>query len=247
MKSKSILPVLTRVYGELPMTFLFPSVHTACCGIHQWLTSPISPANRIENFVQEIPLKLSLASRTVAITPRKSKNFDFEIVRRVCQDCTLAGLKAMLESRTSGSSSRSSSENPSSAPFRFMYMSGAATERDQSKTPSYMPQYSLMRGETENRTLAYAAEHKGALEVCVAKPGLITAPGQYLKTISATVLNLVGVVPKLDVSEVSAAMLHQVVHGWEKEPLENADLVRIGRLALQGECIVMHCFILNVV
>jgi hypothetical protein len=30
-------------------------------------------------------------------------------------------------------------------PFRFIYMSGAAAERDQSKKPSFMPQYSLMR------------------------------------------------------------------------------------------------------
>ena len=111
-------------------------------------------------------------------------------------------------------------------------MSGAATERDLTKTPSFMPQYSLMRGETENRMLAFAAEHKDAMEACVAKPGLITAPGQYLKTIGATMLNLVGVFPKIDVSEVSAAMLQQVISGWEKEPLENADLVRIGRQAL---------------
>ena len=91
-----------------------------------------------------------------------------------------------------------------------------------------------MRGETENRTLAYAAEHKDALQVCVAKPGLIIAPGEYLRSIGAAAMNLMGIVPNLAVGEVSAAMLHQVVHGWEKEPLENADLVRIGRLALQG-------------
>lgn len=37
----------------------------------------------------------------------------------------------------------------------------------------------------------------------------------------------------VDVREVSAAMLHEVVHGFEKEPLENEDLVRIGRQALE--------------
>lgn len=29
--------------------------------------------------------------------------------------------------------------------LRFLYMSGAAAERDQTKTPRFMPQYSLMR------------------------------------------------------------------------------------------------------
>ena len=33
-------------------------------------------------------------------------------------------------------------------PFRFIYMSGISAERDQTKTPSYMPQYSLMRVST---------------------------------------------------------------------------------------------------
>ena len=47
-------------------------------------------------------------------------------------------------------------------------------------------------------------------------------------------LSATGVVPKVDVGEVSAAMLHVVVNGWETEPLENAELLRIGRLALQG-------------
>lgn len=36
---------------------------------------------------------------------------------------------------------------------------------------------SIFQGETENRVLAFAADYKDALEVCVAKPGLITALG----------------------------------------------------------------------
>jgi len=34
------------------------------------------------------------------------------------------------------------------SPFRFMYMSGSAAERDQKKTPSLMPEYCLMRVST---------------------------------------------------------------------------------------------------
>ncbi len=67
----------------------------------------------------------------------------------------------------------------------------------------------------------------------MAKPGLITAPGQILKTIRATVLKYVMSLPNVDVAEISAAMLHEVIHGFEKEPLENDDLVKIGRQALK--------------
>ena len=81
--------------------------------------------------------------------------------------------------------------------------------------------------------LAFAAERSGKVEACVAKPGLITAPGQFLKTTMATVMKYTMSVPSIGVTDIAAAMLHEVVNGFEKEPLENDDLVRIGRLALK--------------
>ncbi|KAF6228626.1 hypothetical protein HO173_011797 [Letharia columbiana] len=162
---------------------------------------------------------------TVAITPSKSRGLDFDEVRRVCQEYTLVGLRAIFKAHSEGGSR-------GAPPLRFLYMSGTATERDQNKTPSWMPEYCLMRGETETQVLAFAAEHKGAVEACVAKPGLITARGQYLKTIFAMVMKYVMSLPSVDVAEISAAMLHEIIHGFEKEPLENHDLVRIGRQAL---------------
>jgi hypothetical protein len=38
----------------------------------------------------------------------------------------------------------------------------------------------------------------------------------------------------VSVTECSAAMLDQVVNGFDKEPLENEDLVSIGRRALSA-------------
>lgn len=71
-------------------------------------------------------------SRTVAITPSKSKESGFAEAKRVCQEYPLAALKEM---HTSGVN----------RPFRFIYMSGVAAERDQNRTPSFRPEYSLMR------------------------------------------------------------------------------------------------------
>ncbi|KPM36032.1 Succinate-semialdehyde dehydrogenase [NADP(+)] [Neonectria ditissima] len=161
---------------------------------------------------------------TVAITPSKSKSFEFAEVKRVCQDAPLAGLKAMHEASPS-------------RPFRFVYMSGFTAERDQTKTPDFMPQYTLMRGETETKLLAYAAEHQGQIEVCAAKSGFITAPGIALawRTAFAFVLKLTHNLASVGITEISAAMLNQVVHGFEKEPLFTEDLVRIGREALKKQ------------
>ena len=73
----------------------------------------------------------------MAITPNKARGMDFEEVRKVCRDYALAGLKTMAEARESSTGS-----------FRFIYMSGTAAERDPTKTPRFMPQYSLMRVRT---------------------------------------------------------------------------------------------------
>jgi len=161
---------------------------------------------------------------TVAVTPSKSRAMDFEKVRRICQEYTMIGLKAMFEAR----------EN-NTTPFRFVYVSGTAAERDQTKTPSFMPEYSSMRGETENQVLAFAEEHKGQIDACVAKPGFITKPGNYFNIALATALKWTGMVSNVSVTEVAAAVLNQVTNGFEKEPLQNEDLVRIGRKILSEQ------------
>lgn len=69
---------------------------------------------------------------TIAITPSKSSIYPWEEVVRICQTSTMNGLRAMHDAGTA-------------KPFRFIYMSGVAAERDQTKTPSFKPQYSLMR------------------------------------------------------------------------------------------------------
>ena len=56
----------------------------------------------------------------------------------MCQEYPLVGLRAMFEAHNDGNT----------RPFRFLYMSGTASERDQNKTPSWMPQYCLMRVST---------------------------------------------------------------------------------------------------
>jgi hypothetical protein len=77
--------------------------------------------------------------------------------------------------------------------------------------------------------LSFAAEHKGLVEACVAKPGFITVQGDYLKLAFGTVLRWTGMATTIDVTEISAALLNQAINGFEKEPLTNDDLVRIGR------------------
>ncbi|KAF7563554.1 hypothetical protein G7046_g565 [Stylonectria norvegica] len=157
---------------------------------------------------------------TIAITPSKSKSFAFSEVKRICQDSTIAGFKAIHASGTS-------------RPFRFIYMSGIGAERDQTKTPDWMPEYSLMRGETETQVLAYAAQHAEEVEVQIIKSGFITAPGYILKNVFASILKWTKGVGNVCIAEISAAMIDQALHGFQQEMLLNDDLVKVGQDALK--------------
>ena len=66
------------------------------------------------------------------MTPFRTGKFDFEEVKRVCQDCTLAGFKAMYEGGPA-------------KPFRFLYVSADGTPEDPSKRPTLMGDYQVMR------------------------------------------------------------------------------------------------------
>lgn len=65
------------------------------------------------------------------------------------------------------------------------------------------------QGEAENRLLAIAAENKSNLEVCVAKPGWITAATFSRRSIMAFVMRLAVSMPSVTVTvtEISATMM----------------------------------------
>ncbi|KAH6656867.1 hypothetical protein BKA67DRAFT_532110 [Truncatella angustata] len=157
---------------------------------------------------------------TVAITPTKSKTYPWDEVKRVCQHSTIAGMRAIHEAGPN-------------KPFRFLYVSGVTAERDQTKKPGWLPEYTLMRGETETQVLTFAAEH--GYEAAAAKPGLISSNQTVARSILGTFMRVTGAFPNVKVEEIAAAMLQQAVNGFEKEPLENADLVRIGQAALKDQ------------
>ncbi|KIH87670.1 hypothetical protein SPBR_05245 [Sporothrix brasiliensis 5110] len=157
---------------------------------------------------------------TVAITPSKSSAYPFDEVRRVCQTSTLAGLRAIYAAR--GGSTKTS-------PFRFMYMSGIAAERDQTKTPSFKPEYTLMRGETENQVLAYAAEHKPDVEAIIVKPGLITSGRVVQDWIMAPLLGFVAGVPSIPLTVLASVMLDAAINGAKTDTLMHQDMSKIGK------------------
>ena len=249
---KVIIVGATGLVGTdlLRQAVLHPSINTIVAVTRRALSSPLNDSPKIKNVLVKDYDQYSDEAKsafkgangciwTIAITPSKSSNFPWEEVVRVCHTSTMIGLRAIYESGTS-------------KPFRFIYMSGIAAERDQTKTPTWKPQYSLMRvgfvflsvrlisaehsiyhdllfyvnitqGETENQVLQYCRDNE--IEAAVAKPGLIT--NSFAKRAAAAAIRMTMGVPSIEIGQCAKAMLEQLVHGIEKEPLMNDDLIEI--------------------
>jgi hypothetical protein len=74
-----------------------------------------------------------ICNRTIAVTPSKLKTMTLEEVNKICYDYTVTGIETMAP--------LASKEKP----FRFIYISGANGERDQTKRPRIMGDYALIR------------------------------------------------------------------------------------------------------
>ncbi|RDA93261.1 hypothetical protein CP533_6519 [Ophiocordyceps camponoti-saundersi (nom. inval.)] len=161
---------------------------------------------------------------TIAVTPAQLRSVSWEQTCKICRDYALTGLKTLARLP----------RNESSRPLRFLYISGSNAVRDPAKKPWVLGDYCIMRGDIESRVLGYARESQGALQVAVAKPGLIHVPdstGQLVRALQVVGCALIGL-PQITISDIAAALLDQAVNGIDQETLENDNLARIGQKAL---------------
>ncbi|KAK7912188.1 hypothetical protein PG985_014669 [Apiospora marii] len=161
---------------------------------------------------------------TVAITPGRLYQFDFAEVKRVCQDCTMAGLKAVSEANTDSAKTTT-----------FVYMSAEGTPEDLTKKPFFMGDYLLMRGETE-RLVKVFGQDNDRIDVHIVRPGMVWSSITFWRSMVAKLFRatnlLTSSIPNIGRTELAAAILDQAVRGFEKDDLSNADLVHIGEAAL---------------
>ncbi|KAJ5358909.1 uncharacterized protein N7496_011322, partial [Penicillium cataractarum] len=162
---------------------------------------------------------------TVAVTPFRSGNFDFDEVKRVCQSCTMTGLQAMYEAQQG-------------RPFRFMYLSAEGTPDDTTKKPIFMGDYQIMRRETELQVREFSKNHTN-IETCIARPGVVTNSKTWGRAALASMLQVTNYfwrfIPNVSRRELAAAVLSQVLHGFNGEMLSNEDLGRIGQELLRAK------------
>lgn len=78
---------------------------------------------------------------------------------------------------------------------------------------------------------------KEGVEVCIARPGVIANSTTWSRALVVNLFRIVNrfgrTLPNIQRSELAAAVLNQVMDGFEKKTLLNADLVRLGRRELK--------------
>lgn len=87
--------------------------------------------------------------------------------------------------------------------------------------------------------LDFSTKYDGA-EVSIAQPGLVTTYSTTWQRAAlariCSVFNLfTRALPNIDLTELAAAAVEQVVRGFEKETLLNNDLVHIGQVVLKAQ------------
>ncbi|MCJ1462818.1 hypothetical protein MMC07_001421 [Pseudocyphellaria aurata] len=131
---------------------------------------------------------------------------DNDTARKISIEYTLAAAKAFTPA--------SSTEKK----FRFVYLSGAASERDQTKPLWFMQEYRRIRGQVENELIAYAQKHQDTFETCIMRPSFVLAKKTNLKEL------IKSLVPSVRVDVLAAAMIDVALNGIQHQIVENTNI-----------------------
>jgi hypothetical protein len=86
------------------------------------------------------------------------------------------------------------------------------------------------KGETENMLRRIAQQHAdGKVQVCVARSSLVTSNATYFRAAWGSAVRTLNPIANISRDELAAAMIDQVVNGFDQLVLTNADLKRRGR------------------
>ncbi|OJJ48238.1 hypothetical protein ASPZODRAFT_140552 [Penicilliopsis zonata CBS 506.65] len=171
----------------------------------------------------------------------KTPTTDSEAARKVCLDYTLAAVAA-FEKVAENNKDGNGNETLPTKKIRFVYCSGAAAERDQTKSLWFIQEYRRIRvrlcllygilnvyansqqGQVENELLAHAAAHPDSFELYILRPGMVLGKEMTLKD------RLVqGLAPSVKVDVLAGLMLDVALKGGSQDIFENSAINELGR------------------
>ncbi|KAJ5182851.1 hypothetical protein N7492_000467 [Penicillium capsulatum] len=133
----------------------------------------------------------------------KARISDNETARRVSVDYTLAAAQMFQD------------VCPDS--FRFVYCSGAAAEKDQTKSLWFMQDYRRLRGEVESALLEFARGSPG-LEAYIMRPAMVLSREVSLHRL------VFSLGPSVSVDTLAGKMVRLALDGGDKKMWENAEI-----------------------
>lgn len=141
------------------------------------------------------------------------KNGDIETFRKVSVDYTKSAIAAF---------SQLASANQGR--FRFVFMSGFLSSRDQTKSLWFLQEGRRLKGQAE--ILLLEANEANLMDAYVLRPASVLPKETSIRKV------IQGLALSVGVAELSAAALNLAAKGCEKKLLENTDLVKMGKVAL---------------
>jgi len=133
----------------------------------------------------------------------KARMPDNDQARQVIIDYTLAAAQAFTPTSTTDKK------------FRFVYLSGAASERDQTKPLWFMQDYRRIRGQVENDLIAHAHQASDTFESYIFRPGFVLAKEANLRD------TIRGLGPSVKVDALASAMINVALVGTKDHIVEN--------------------------
>lgn len=156
---------------------------------------------------------------------------DNETSRKVSIDYTLAAAQAFEQSFSPTTDGEKT--------FRFVYLSGAGAEKDQTKSLWAMQDYRRIRvcisladpfnyvepkltlnaqGEVENKLIAYAKDHESRFESYIMRPGMVLSKEMTIRSL------VFGLGPSVKVDALAQVMIDLALQGNERQVLENNNI-----------------------
>lgn len=109
--------------------------------------------------------------------------------------------------------------------FRFILLSGAFVEPDQSRTLFFLPEQRRGKGVTETKTIEFGERHREVWEALVIRPSGILVGNSLRNSVAAFVLGTMLV----RVEELGAFVADLVVNGSEETVIKHSTIVERGR------------------
>lgn len=188
-------------------------------------TSPKVKVVVLDDFLEYSPSTLSEIQGAGACIWALGKPYipDNDEARRVSLDYTLAAARAFTEQQQ-----HAAAGDGRDSKFRFIYMSGKAVQRDQTKSLWFLSEYRKMRGQVEQKLLEHAKENPAVFESYILRPGFVLKKDFNFVDVARSLA------PSVRLEALGRVVVDIALNGCESDTLENKDIVERSNTAVKN-------------